>query len=148
MSSLFGDDMELMIEDSSIAALEMKNAHKIMLDVFQDSVCLEKYHGPSPMSVFGLEYNYISENYKIIIESERNIIVLMVKNNENELFYPSMIYKKARYYHYSDSEKDVFQLIDLTYKSIIKQKIIFLSNEEINKIYKNIRFKDKHSQWF
>lgn len=135
--------MELLIETNSLSALEMKKAHKTMQEVFQDLICLDRYYGPAQMGVFGLEYSYLPDNYKIHIESERGIITIMVKNDENKVFYPSMIYNEALYYHYSDNEKDVFQLINLTYKSIIRKEIIFLSGEEIKKHYEKRKFKDK-----
>lgn len=125
--------MELLLETNSSSALAMKNAHKTMLEIFQDLISLEKYYGPVQMGVFGLEYSYLPEKYKICIESERGIITIMVKNDENKFFYPSMIYSEANYYHFADNKKDVFQLINLTYKSIIKKEIIFLSSEEFIK---------------
>ena len=125
--------MELILETDSSSAKAMKNAHKTMLEIFQDGICLEKYYGPVQMGVFGLEYIYLPKKYKICIESERGIITIMVKNDENKFFYPSMIYSEANYYHSADNEEDVFQLINLTYKSIIKKEIIFLSSEEFIK---------------
>ena len=125
--------LELLLETNSSSALAMKNAHKTMLEIFQDLICLEKYYGPVQMGVFGLEYSYLPKKYTICIESERGIITIMVKNDENKFFYPSMIYSEANYYHYADNKEDVFQLINLTYKSIIKKEIIFLSSEEFIK---------------
>ena len=128
--------MELILETDSSSAKAMKNAHKTMLEIFQDGICLEKYYGPVQMGVFGLEYIYLPKKYKICIESERGIITIMVKNDEDKFFYPSMIYSEANYYHSADNEEDVFQLINLTYKSIIKKGIIFLSSEEFIKYNK------------
>ena len=128
--------MELILETDSSSAKAMKNAHKTMLEIFQDGICLEKYYGPVQMGVFGLKYIYLPKKYKICIESERGIITIMVKNDEDKFFYPSMIYSEANYYHSADNKKDVFQLINLTYKSIIKKEIFFLSSEEFIKYNK------------
>lgn len=119
------NNLELLLETNSPSACAMKNVHKIMLEVFKDLVCLENYYGPVQMGVFGLEYSYLPQKYKICIESERGIITIMVKNDENQVFYPNMIYSEADYYHCADDKKDVFQLIELTYKAIVEKEIIF-----------------------
>ena len=123
--------MELILETNSTSALEMKNAHNTMLEVFRDLIKLENYYGPVQMGVWGLEYSYVLEQYKICIECERGFITITVKNDVDERFYPSLIYSEADYYHFADNKKDVFQLIDLTHKAISEKEIIFFSSEEI-----------------
>lgn len=123
--------MELILETDSTSALEMKNAHNTMLEVFRDLIKLENYYGPVQMDVWGLEYSCVLEKYKICIECERGFITITVKNDVDERFYPSLIYSEADYYHFADNKKDVFQLIDLTHKAISEKEIIFFSSEEI-----------------
>ncbi len=125
--------VELIFEKENSSTLEMKNAHNTMLDVFEELVRLEKYFGPVQMGVWGLEYSYLLEKYKICIESERGFITIKVKNDKNDIFYPSLIYSEANYYHFADVEKDVFQLIYLTKKAIVENEIKFLSIEELNR---------------
>lgn len=123
--------MELLLQADSISASEMKNAHNTMLEVFKGLINLENYYGPVQMDVWGLEYSYLLEKYKICIECERGFITIVVNNDMDERFYPSLIYSEADYYHFADKEEDVRQLIDLVYKAIIEKEIIFFSNEAI-----------------
>lgn len=117
--------MELILEDESISAKNMKNFHKIMLDIFGSDVQLVEYWGPVQMSVFYLEYHYLPCDYKIIMECERGFIVIEVQNKAGDVFWPLMIFPKANYFHYADVEKDVRQLVELTHKAIKENLIIF-----------------------
>jgi len=123
--------MELLFQKENASTLEMKNAHNTMLKVFEGLVRLENYSGPVQMGVWELEYRYLLEKYKIFIESERGFITIKVKNEKGDIFFPSLIYGEADYFHFADKEKDVFHLIDLTKKAISENKIIFFSTEEI-----------------
>jgi hypothetical protein len=51
-----------------------------------------------------------------------------------------MIYPESRYYHFEDNEKDVIQLIELVYKAINNQEIIFINNEERLKRMSEVEF--------
>lgn len=145
--------MELLFKEENPSTLEMKNAHNMMLEVFADMVRLENFFGPVQMGVWVLEYIYLSEKYKIRLESERGFITIKVRNDKGDIFYPSLIYIEAEYFHFADKEKDVFQLIALTKKAITENEIVFLSNEEIarrnkrkmEEMYKKkkLRFREK-----
>jgi hypothetical protein len=97
-----------------------------MLYIFGEDVELVEYWGPVQMCVFYLKYNYSPDDYKIIFECERGFIVIRVQDKAGNIFYPLMIFPKARYFHYADVEKDVLQLVELTHKAI-KEKLIFLN---------------------
>ncbi len=117
--------MKLILEGESLTVRAMKQCHKIMLDFFGEKVELVKYWGPVQMGVFYLEYYYSERDYRIIMESERGYITIMVKDNDDNFFYPSMIFPESKYYHSSKVEKDVLQLVELTYKAIKEDIIVF-----------------------
>ncbi len=125
--------MELLLKSVTPSALEMKNAHDTMLGCFKDSITLEKYFGPVQMDVWGLEYRYSTKPYKICVECERGFITICVKNDKDERFEPSYIYDEADYFHFADKRNDVIQLVNLLYRAITKNEIVFLSAEEIRK---------------
>lgn len=117
--------MELILEDQSISAKNMKNCHRIMMEIFGDEVKLLNHWGPVQMCVFELEYLYIPLGYKIVMVCERGFLVIEVQDKEGNVFWPMMIFKEARYYHFADVEKDVIQLVELTRKAIKENLIIF-----------------------
>ncbi len=123
--------MQIHFETDSASTLEMKNAHNTMLTTFKDLIILENYYGPFQMDVWGLKYSYLLESYKISIECERGFITIKVINDANEWFTPSLIYSEAKYSHFADIEKDVFQLIELTHKAITENEIVFYPSQEI-----------------
>lgn len=49
-----------------------------------------------------------------------------------------MLYSQARYYHYEDVDKDIEQLIKLTYNAITKKEIKLLAPSEIRKLSKEL----------
>ncbi len=132
--------MELIIEGNSRAISGMKLSHKIMLDFFGDTVCLVKYWGPVQMCVFYLEYDYSPSCYKIIIECERGVITISVKEQTGRHFSPWMVYPESRYYHYEDVDKDVYQLISLTHQAIKKNEIKFITDSETYELSQKIGF--------
>lgn len=113
------------LEGKSYEHLGMRNADQLMRKYFKDSIELVKYWGPVQMCVFYLEYEYLPSNYKIIIECERGVITICVKNEEGEMFSPSMIYPSAKYFHYEDRIEDIRQLVELTHQAIVKCEISF-----------------------
>lgn len=134
--------MELIIEGESKANHGMKISHKLMLEFFEDTVCLGKYWGPVQMCVFYLEYDYSPSCYKIILECERGIITILVKDKAGRYFSPWMVYPESRYYHFEDVDKDVYQLISLTHQAIMKNDIKFLTDSEVYELSKRISFKN------
>jgi len=86
------------------------------------------------MCVFYLEYIYISLNYKIVIECERGAIVIEVRDEEGKRFSPWMIYPNTFYTQWEDRLRDIEELIELTYRAIDKEEIMFLTDEEIRKL--------------
>lgn len=132
--------MELKLEGESKSVNGMKKCHKTMLNIFGNHIELVKYGGPVQMCVFYLEYQYYSFNYKIIIECERGFITLKVKDKDNNTFSPWMIFPEARYYHFQDVDKDVSQLIELTYKAIEEQKIEFLTSKKMERLWGSIQW--------
>lgn len=132
--------MELILEGQSSANYGMKLCHKIMLEFFQDSVCLVKYWGPVQMCVFYLEYDYYPSCYKIILECERGFITILVKDQTGRHFSPWMVYPESRYYHFEDVDKDIYQLISLTHEAIKKNDIKFLTDSEGYELSKKINF--------
>lgn len=131
--------MELIIKGESIANHGMKLSHKLMLEFFKDTVCLVSYWGPIQMSIFYLEYDYSPSCYKIIIECERGFITISVKDQAGRCFSPWMVYPESRYYHFEDVDKDVYQLISLTYQAIKKNDIKFLADSEVCELSDRIR---------
>jgi len=125
--------MELLLESVIPSAMEMKNAHDTMLGCFKDLIRLEKYFGPVQMDVWRLEYRYSTKPYTICVECERGFITISVINDKDEKFYPHYIYDEADYFHFADKRNDVLQLVNLTYRAITKNEIVFLSAEEIRK---------------
>lgn len=119
--------MQFIISDETPSKREMKRCHEIMLEIFKEQIELVKYWGPEQMCVFYLEYLEIKYNYKIVLECERGFITINVKNQDGAIFSPRMIYPEARYYHYTDVDKDIYQLVQLTYKAIHMQEIKFVS---------------------
>lgn len=117
--------MELKLDSNSKSAQDMKKCHKLMKLHFGKEIVLVNYYGPVQMGVFGLEYQYLPESLTLYIESERGIITLKTVNQTKKTFYPSMIFQETDYYHMSDSEKDIEQLIILTHKAIKEQLITF-----------------------
>ena len=134
--------MELIIEGESKANHGMKISHKLMLEFFEDTVCLGKYWRPVQMCVFYLEYDYSPSCYKIILECERGIITILVKDKAGRYFSPWMVYPESRYYHFEDVDKDVYQLISLTHQAIMKNDIKFLTDSEVYELSKRISFKN------
>lgn len=112
----------------------------IMNQTFGNDVVLLSYYGPVQMCVFGLEYEYIPGKYKIKAECERGFITIEVINEKGLKFYPSMIYPESRYYHFEDRKKDVMQLIELTYKAIKDDEIVFMDEKEMQKLFSAIKF--------
>ena len=49
----------------------MNSVQHTMNMVFGETVKLKSYYGPVQMCVFGLEYEYLPENYIIKLECER-----------------------------------------------------------------------------
>lgn len=131
--------MELIIKGESIDNHGMKLSHKLMLDFFEDTVCLVSYWGPVQMCVFYLEYDYSPSCYKIIIECERGFITISVKNQDGRCFSPWMVYPESRYYHSEYVDKDVYQLISLTHQAIKKNDIKFLTDSEVCELSERIR---------
>lgn len=118
----------------------MSQFDSIMNQTFGNNVVLLSYYGPVQMCVFGLEYEYIPGKYKIKAECERGIITIEVINEKGLKFYPSMIYPESRYYHFEDRKRDVMQLIELTYKAIINDEIVFMDEKERQKFLSLIKF--------
>ncbi|MBP3468022.1 MAG: hypothetical protein J6K26_00695 [Lachnospiraceae bacterium] len=118
----------------------MSQFDSIMNQTFGNNVVLLSYYGLVQMCVFGLEYEYIPGKYKIKAECERGIITIEVINEKGLKFYPSMIYPESRYYHFEDRKRDVMQLIELTYKAIINDEIVFMDEKERQKFLSLIKF--------
>jgi hypothetical protein len=118
--------MEHILEEESTSSNSIRNCHKIMLDIFGGDVKLVKYWGTVQMCVFYLEYHYFPGDYNIIMECECGFTVIEVPDEEGNVFQPSMIFSEAGYFHYTDVEKDILQLLELTHKAI--KKICLLSN--------------------
>ncbi len=108
----------------------MKQFDNIMRTTFGEKVELVSYYGPVQMCVFGLEYKYLPLGYTIKAECERGVITLGVINQEGEMFQPSMVYPQARYYHFADVANDVKQLVELTFKAINSNEIVFMNMQE------------------
>ncbi len=121
----------------------MSRFHHIMNLTFGETAHLESYYGPVQMCVFGLEYEYTPKNYRIKVECERGFITVEVINEKGLKFSPWMIYPESRYYHFEDRENDVKQLVELTYKAIIDNEIIFMNENEIHRISSTIEFDNK-----
>ena len=121
----------------------MSQFDRIMNQTFGNDVVLLSYYGPVQMCVFGLEYEYIPGKYKIKAECERGFITIEVINEKGLRFYPSMIYPESRYYHFEDRKEDVIQLIELTYKAIKDDEIVFMDEKERQKFLSTIKFEMK-----
>lgn len=134
--------MELSIKDNTKSSISMRFCNQIMFEVFQDSIELKEYFGPVQMGVFNLEYKYLTNDYKIIIDSGRGFITLTVKNKNGGIFSPWMIYPESRYFHFADVKENVYQLIELTFNAINESKIVFLSTTEINNLGETIKWAD------
>lgn len=126
--------MELIIKDNSKATSGMRKAHETMLNLFGEIVCLVKYWGPVQMCVFYLEYEYMPNCYKIIIECERGFITISVKDQTGRCFSPWMIYPESHYYHFEDVDKDIYQLISLTHQAIMNNEIKFFTESEMREL--------------
>ena len=98
---------------------------RLMKEYFGDSVKLVSCGGPFQMCVFGMDYLYLPKDYKITFECERSVIVVMVHDKSGNLFMPHMIYSEADYYHYEAKDGDLKQLVELVYKAISKNEIVF-----------------------
>ena len=118
----------------------MSQFDSIMNQTFGNDVVLLSYYGPVQMCVFGLEYEYIPGKYKIKAECERGFISIEVINEKGLRFYPSMIYPESRYYHFEDRKEDVIQLIELTYKAIKDDEIVFMDEKERQEFLSTIKF--------
>ena len=118
----------------------MSQFDSIMNQTFGNDVALLSYYGPVQMCVFGLEYEYIPGKYKIKAECERGFISIEVINEKGLRFYPSMIYPESRYYHFEDRKEDVIQLIELTYKAIKDDEIVFMDEKERQEFLSTIKF--------
>lgn len=103
----------------------MKCVHDYMNQIFGETVELISYYGPVQMCVFWFEYMYLPQNYKIRVECERGFIQIELINEDGKKFSPGMIFPEARYYHFEDRKDDVHQLIELSYKAIVENKIVF-----------------------
>lgn len=130
----------MQLEGKSKEHKGMRRFDQVMRMKFGEDINLTSYYGPVQMCVFGLTYKYIPMNYMIEVECERGFITLSVKNDEGQSFSPWMIYPESRYYHFEDNEKDVIQLIELVYKAINNQEIIFMNDEERLKLFSGIKF--------
>lgn len=104
----------------------MELCQEMMHAYFKDTIVLVKHWGPVQMCVFYLEYDYLINNYKIILECERGFLTIKVINQDGYIFSPWMIYPEADYYHFEDVEEDIFQLISLTHIAITKNEITFV----------------------
>ena len=118
----------------------MSQFDSIMNQTFGNDVVILSYYGPVQMCVFGLEYEYIPGKYKIKAECERGFISIEVINEKGLRFYPSMIYPESRYYHFEDRKEDVIQLIELTYKAIKDDEIVFMDEKERQEFLSTIKF--------
>ena len=118
----------------------MSQFDSIMNQTFGNDVVLLSYYGPVQMCVFGLEYEYIPGKYKIKAECERGFISIEVINEKGLRFYPCMIYPESRYYHFEDRKEDVIQLIELTYKAIKDDEIVFMDEKERQEFLSTIKF--------
>ena len=121
----------------------MSQFDSIMNQTFGNDVVLLSYYGPVQMCVFGLEYEYIPGKYKIKAECERGFISIEVINEKGLRFYPSMIYPESRYYHFEDRKEDVIQLIELTYKAIKDDEIVFMDEKEMQNFLSTLKFEMK-----
>ncbi len=130
--------MELILSEETISSRGMKHCHKTMIKTFKNTVVLTKYWGPVQMCVYYLEYDYMPKNYKIILECERGIITIKVSNQYKNEFSPWMVYPEFRYFHYQDVDKDIKQLIDLTYIAINNNETKFYTQRQITKLSRNI----------
>lgn len=117
--------MELILQEESISAKNMKNCHRIMMETFGDELELVGHWGPVQMNVFNLEYRYLPLDYTISLDCERGFITIQAQNKDGEIFWPLMIFPEARYYHFADVEKDILQLATLMRKAIKENLIIF-----------------------
>ena len=118
----------------------MSQFDSIMNQTFGNDVVLLSYYGPVQMCVFGLEYEYIPGKYKIKAECERGFISIEVINEKGLKFYPWIIYPESRYYHFEDRKEDVIQLIELTYKAIKDDEIVFMDEKERQEFLSTIKF--------
>ena len=121
----------------------MSQFDSIMNQTFGNDVALVSYYGPVHMCVFGLEYEYIPGKYKIKAECERGFITIEVNNEKGLKFYPWIIYPESRYYHFEDRKRDVMQLIELTYKAIIEDEIVFMDGKEMQELLSTMKFEMK-----
>ncbi len=122
--------MELVLNTENQSGRGMQYINDTMKRIFKDTVVLENYWGPVQMCVFNLEYHYLPKNYIITFECERGVLVVEAKDPEGRRFSPGMIYPEANYYHYEDVDRDIDQLVSLTYKAIRNQEATFLTDDE------------------
>lgn len=115
----------------------------IMNQTFGNDIVLVSYYGPVQMCVFGFEYTYIPKTYKIKAECERGFITIEVINEKGLRFCPWIIYPEARYYHFEDKKRDVKQLIELTFKAINDDEIVFMDEKEMQNFLRTIKFEMK-----
>jgi hypothetical protein len=125
--------MKLIVEDEIKASQGMKKIHETMLTFFGKTVELVNYWGPVQMGVFYLEYTYMPSQYKIVVECERGFITILVTNQVGNHFSPGILYPEARYYHFEDVDRDIYQLVNLTYRAIDRKEIQFYTHKEMQK---------------
>ena len=118
----------------------MSRFDNIMNQTFGKDVVLTTYYGPVQMCVFGLEYEYIPRKYMIKAECERGFITIEVINQKGLKFCPWIIYPESRYYHFEDKISDIKQLIELTYKAIINDEIVFVDKKEMQELSGDFRW--------
>lgn len=121
----------------------MSQFDNIMNQTFGNDVALVSYYGPVQMCVFGLEYEYIPGKYKIKAECERGFITIEVINENGLRFCPWMIYPESRYYHFEDKKSDVKQLIELSFKAIIDDEIVFMDEKAMQEFLSTIKIEMK-----
>lgn len=118
----------------------MRNVYYYVNQIFGQTVELKSYYGPVQMCVFGFEYTYLPKRYTIRIECERGCLQIEVIDEEEKKFSPWMIFPESRYTHYDDEKSDVKQLIELSYKAIVENKIVFMDEEERRQVLSSIEF--------
>lgn len=121
----------------------MRHVHHYMNQIFGETAELISYYGPDQMCVFELEYAYLLQRYTIKIECERGFIVIAIIDEDGRKFSPWMIFPESRYFHFEDRESDICQLIELSYKAIVENKIVFMSDEERRRALSAINFVHK-----
>jgi hypothetical protein len=126
--------MELILDGNSRATQGMRFIHKTMLQYFDDKISLVNCYGPVQMCVFFLEYDYTPKGYKILIDCERGIFTVEVKDPNNGVFSPWMIYPESNYFHYEDQEADVIHAVSQIHRAIENSELRFLKDDEIRRL--------------